>query len=210
MINILLAHDNKDEILGVSFEQCASLSKNILLPIAQIVELDSNSLNKETVENTISQFDQHPFLFIAYSHGKDDALEQGYERYVSVENAYFFGTSFVYTFACYTANELGNALIAQNCHTFIGYDKEVRSVIEYHNIFAQCAVYGLERFIAGETTGMIWEEMRNNYTQTIDSIDAYAGDFTVLYNLRKNRDALILLGNTNTTINTIKTKNLNQ
>lgn len=57
---------------------------------------------------------------------------------------------------------------------------------------------------------MIWEEMRNNYTQTIDSIDAYAGDFTVLYNLRKNRDALILLGNTNTTINTIKTKNLNQ
>ena len=210
MINILLAHDNEDKILGTFFEQCASLSKNILLPIAQIVELDSNSLNKETVENTISQFAQNPFLFIAYSHGINDALIQDNERYVSVENTYFFATSFVYTFSCHTAKELGETLINQGCHAFIGYENEVVSVVDYDTLFAECAIYGLERFAAGETTSIIWEQMQDNYTQIIDGIDSLSGDFWVLYNLRKNRDALILLGNENITINTIKIKNLNQ
>jgi hypothetical protein len=194
MINALLAYDNADNDLGAFFESCALYSKEIFDNIVHFHELDTELLDKPNIERTISSYNESPFLCIAFSHGLSDALIQSDERYICTENAYFFGSSLVYTFACHASNELGEALINHGCHAFIGYNKEAWCLISYENISKDCACFALECLKNGDSLGLAVRKMQDRYTFYIDVFEDL-GDFIIGSYLRHNRDSLILLGN---------------
>ncbi|QQS30685.1 MAG: hypothetical protein IPM47_07075 [Sphingobacteriales bacterium] len=202
MINTLLAYDNADDDLGTFYALCALQSKIILQEIACLYEFDANLLDRSNIENKISDFNGSPFLFIAFSHGLPDALINNSERFICTENAYFFGKSIVYTFACHASIELGEALINEGCHAFLGYDKEVHHVVGYECVFIECICFALQSMIDGENIGTAIKLMQDKYTYYIDIFDD-TGDFILLYNLRKNRDSLRLSGNPSTLLSTI-------
>jgi hypothetical protein len=203
MINVLIAYDNQDKDLGEFCLQCYYhvfqyfQNKNGYNPIF----IDSNILTKKNIENTIANFDGNTFICLAYSHGTEDALCCDNENYVDLTNSYFFGNSFFYTFSCNSAKELGERLIDEGCKSFIGFENEALIVFEKVSHFVECANYGIIRFFEGENAVTAFNQMIDNYDETIDRLrEEEDKEFPFIAELTKNRNALTFLGDENITI----------
>jgi len=208
MIKVMVIFDDCDSSLGEFF---TSFYYD-LIPFFQkykrhfeLICIHGEDLDKQIIEKHISSFNQSPFLCLSYSHGIDHALlhDETRKEYINQHNSYFFGNSFFYTVSCKTGKELGTLLIQHGCQAFIGYKDEVHVAAfkEYEEYFMKCANYGIKQFFKGKTALDIYISMLDKYEEVMDLIPENHPD-KLLINawLGKNKNALVLLGDENSTI----------
>ncbi|WPQ63409.1 hypothetical protein SIO70_00845 [Chitinophaga sancti] len=178
---------SKDDIITFINDKCNT---------ANISELNASLCTIANIDRTMPLLNQSNFVFIAYSHGKDDALEVDGELYIQAGvNSYLFSNSFFYSMACNTGNILGGDLIVNRSHGFIGYMDEAIALPEpYEKLSIDCDNYALKKFILGATLKDAYDEMKEFFNQQIDFL-LNQGEFLWASSLRRNRDALIMHGN---------------
>jgi len=205
MIRFIIAYDNLDSELGDYFEGCKNqlsglLAENSALVNGEIYEMAGKQCNNAHIDIIIPRYNEHPFVFIAYSHGNETALCCGTERYVEKNiNAHHFKNSLFYTTACSVGKELGYHLIANGCVAFVGYKSDIHAFIqnEKKEISKNCDNAGIMAFLSDDITiSEACGRMKNYYTQQIDKL-YNVDDVLFAGNLVEARDALICLGNQN-------------
>ncbi|HTO15635.1 MAG TPA: hypothetical protein VLZ83_07680 [Edaphocola sp.] len=205
MINALLVCDNNDSNLGDFFEKCKVETERLLASSDfkfNKIEISGNAAFEIAVPMNANSINSKPFLFVSYSHGsEDELLKNGNNPFISIaQNIDSLKNSFAYCYACKAGKNLGKELCANGSLCFIGYNENV-TVQKYfgaENAFIECAVCGIEALAKGNTTGQVLIMMKNKYTECID--DFYSKDMLTATLFMENRDALVLHGNTELTI----------
>jgi hypothetical protein len=206
MIRILIAFDELDPDMGAYFTAC---KEEILLHTEDNSTINVDCINGRinnynVVTDHITTFDEKPFIFISYAHGREDAILLNSDPVIDLENAYYFGTSLFYSCSCRVAQQLGKQLVeVENCKAFIGYreDAMLASVEKYDDIFRACDNFGIKHFLNGNTTlKTAFEAMIDFYTEQLDLLsleNAMAASY-----LLDSRNALTLLpSDSNCTLN---------
>ncbi len=176
MINILIVYDDLDQEIGENALLCYQHLAKALSPNVHTAHiLQGGNCTSERVEHTIGTFEQKPFIFIAYSHGKEDKLISTHETngYVNTKNAYFFGESLFYTNACFTALELRNYLAHHNCKGYVGYAIEVilPNDAQYDIFFTDCENAGIIHFLStNDTLEASCKKMGEKYKEVADEL----------------------------------------
>lgn len=208
MIKVMVIFDDCDSSLGEFF---TSFYYDLLQFFQKykkhfaVTCINGENLDKQIIEDCITNFNQVPFLCLSYSHGIDRALlhDETRKEYINQHNSYFFGNSFFYTVSCKTGKELGKMLIQNGCKAFIGYEERIHIAAfkEYELYFMKCANYGIKQFFTGKTALEIYLRMIEKYDDVLDFVEKkHPDDFLLVAQLRRNRDALVLLGNESLTI----------
>lgn len=206
MINALNICDCNDDELGSFFRQCVDRTREIFNGSERdfnIDEVSGGTLFDIVVPIKARLYNEAPFFFTSYSHGsKTELLQNGNTPFISEEIANdCLRNSFSYCFACEAGAVLGNILCEQEALSFIGYNNVVK-IQKYFGAelsFVDCAVSGIQRFVEGGTTGETLKSMKDKYTECMDEF--YKIDMIVSTFFMDNRDALILHGNKDLTIN---------
>jgi hypothetical protein len=155
MNNLLAIYDNDDERMGKYFEASHQDLSNKLsfLPHVNFISLNTQQCLSKTIEHHISFCESKPFIFIAYSHGSDDSISIGSDKYIHLQNAYFFAETLFYSCCCLTAKELGSKLREQGCRIFVGYNTSITSVAdETDSYFQDCENAFIHDFLATDNT----------------------------------------------------------
>ncbi len=169
MPRLLIAYDSADQHLGDYFLSCrhdicahAGICTNFLIDELESEHDDSH------LQQYISTYAEQPFIFVAYTHGRSDAIILSGSPLVHNQNTYFFGKSLVYTCACNAGISLSKDLRAHNCYAFIGFSEESKlppRATDYESIFMCCENYGLKLFMEGGISiGESFEKMRTMYS----------------------------------------------
>lgn len=202
MIEFIIAYDEENDSLGNYFNDCQQditdlLENNVNVTLQHI---PSRQCNAAYIDIRISALTPNPFIFVAYSHGIEDALKCKGDSFISLNNCHHFIHSLFYSTACLIGRELGNELITKGCKAFIGFiEKSTVSFVEqFQRTFIQCDNYALHAFMTMDniTIGGAFEMMKDFYTSQIDRI-LELGDPICAGYLMKNRDALVCLGDKN-------------
>jgi DNA-binding LacI/PurR family transcriptional regulator len=197
MLKILIAFDAQDADLGNYFTTCKDdlLHHSNAHGIGEVICFDGKTGTTTTIIDHISNFEECPFIFVSYAHGREDAILLNAMPVIDLSTAYFFGTSLFYACSCRAAVSLGKMLIENaNCRAFIGFteDAMLASIERYDAIFMACDNYGIKHFLEGNSTlKESFEAMKAFYTEQLDdlySINAVAASY-----LLDNRNALVLL-----------------
>lgn len=213
MINIILAYDDIDKGdeensgLDFFFIACAHQAAKIFNPSDNILHVNGDNLNMKYINKTILEINNSKFLFVAYSHGLDDSLlcnNQNNAYVAANKNTHLFNNSLFYTWSCSCGKELGPDLIRKGCYTFIGYDDYIMAGTGEMEHFIRCANYGIKMLIAGKNTGDAFDNMIKEYTKTIDYFDEICDTMLASF-FRRNRDALMIDGDREITLNDINT-----
>ncbi len=114
-------------------------------------------------------------------------------------NAHLFSNSFFYAVACAVGARLGQNLIDRGCHVFIGYRDNFYFLNRQVQLAVKCANIGIKMFLSGKSVGEAFRLVEKFYNQEIDKLVAF-NDIMASGCLRNNRDALVLLGNNDLTI----------
>ena len=201
MINIIIAFDNQNAILGKYFEDCQKDIAALLDELAHIVKSCSNvpspQCNVAYIDIKIPQFNPNPFIFIGYTHGADDGLRCGGSTFVSIDNCHHFSNSLFYSTACLIGKKLAPELIRKGCKTFIGFNEEseVFESTSYRQTFIECDNFALKMFMTSDASvGESFDAMKNHYTNQIDRLLELGGDPIFIGALAANREALVCLG----------------
>jgi hypothetical protein len=166
MNNLLVIYDNDDKKMGYYFKASHQDINNKLRDSSHIIlhSLNTQECLTNPIEHHIKTFEGRPFIFIAYSHGNDDAIFIGDNKYIHSKNAYFFAETLFYSCCCFTANKLGNNLRNQGCRVFIGYNTTITSVAdETDPYFQECENTFIHNFLTTENT--IQESLKYMYNK---------------------------------------------
>lgn len=203
MIKVVVAYDHNCDI-GQYFEDCKNDIVDFFDGLDDLekayTEIPSIRCNVAYIDMIIPQLKTHPFIFIAYTHGKHDSLLCAGNSYVSLANSHHFENSLFYSTACLIGKELAPDLINKGCKAFIGFEEESEtpeSPSPYKQMFIECDNYGIKHLASSNSTvGQAYEAMQNNYTNKIDYL-TNIGEPLFASILRVNRDALICMGDKN-------------
>jgi hypothetical protein len=204
MINIDIAFDNGDVGLGDYFEQ----SKIDLVSFVHatrndhlINEIPGPRCNQAYIDLRVPAINGGNFLFVCYSHGKEDSLTANGDFYIKKDvNCELFINSFFYSMSCLTAKELGVSLLGKGCHVFIGFKEEAGAFLgAYQSMSIACDNFAIKKFVEGYSIGESVALMKQNYTRQIDVLEN-DGEPMLAAELRANRDALWFDGDRNLTI----------
>lgn len=204
MISVNIAYDNKDSGLGDFFQRC----KQDLLDYLEatnggdytVDEIHTGRCNEVYIQHRISSLNTNNFLFVAYSHGDADCLTAGGAPYIHLDsNAHLFSNSFFYAVACSVGAHLGQNLIDRGCHVFIGYKDTFYFLNRQFELAIKCANIGIKMFLSGRSVGEAFGLVEKFYNQEIDKLVAF-NDIMAAGFLINNRNALVLLGNNDLTI----------
>jgi hypothetical protein len=204
MINIIIAFDNQNSILGQYFEDCQKDIITLLDEQKHLInfchQIPTPLCNVGYIDITMPILNSKPFIFIAYTHGVDDGLRCNGDSFISVNNCQHFINSLFYSTACLIGKKLAPELINQGCKTFIGF-KEASEVFEnasYRQIFIECDNFALKMFMISDTSiGESFDAMKNYYTNKIDRLMEFGEDPLYIASLIANREALICIGDKN-------------
>jgi len=200
MVNVILAIDDEDTILGEFYTECLNDLENFENDRCAITSLRSRRLNDLAISVSVPR--DSKFVFMAYSHGSDSELLVGGMRpYISeTSDLTLFKGSFFYTCSCNTGKRLGHSLINHECISYIGY-KEKFEIWDFNRApFVECANYGYKLFVQGENVQTILEQMKGKYDEKIDN---YTNDYFGAVHLLANRNALLGLGDLTYSIDSI-------
>lgn len=170
MANLLVIYDNDDEKMGTYFE---ASYQDISGRLNQIKSLKLQSLNTKLcltnpIETYISTFNAQPFVFVAYSHGRENAIDIGENEYIGIKNAYFFAETLFYACCCLTAKQLGEHLRLHGCRVFMGFNNKIKSVgAETDPIFQECENSFISHFLT--TNDSVQESLRYMYDKYNES-----------------------------------------
>lgn len=204
MINIVIAFDNQNTVLGKYFEDSQMDIRMVLDEqphlLISYTFLPTDHCNEVYLDETIPQLNSLPFIFIAYTHGTDNGLRCNGSSFISKHNCAHFKNSLFYSTACLIGKELGPELIKRGCKTFIGF-KEESEVFEnaaFREIFLECDNYALKLFmISNSTIGQSFDAMKKYYTDKIDRLMELGEDPVFISSLTANREALVFIGDEN-------------
>jgi hypothetical protein len=201
MINIVIAFDNQNAVLGQYFEDCQKDFTDLLDEHNHLVKLCSKistpQCNVAYIDIAIPRLNPNPFIFVAYMHGVDDGLRCGGTSFVSVDNCRHFVNSLFYSTACLIGKKLAPELINNGCRAFIGFkeDSEVFQNASYRQTFIECDNYALKMFMTSDATiEQAFDSMKNHYTNKIDRLMELGEDPLFIGVLTANREALVCLG----------------
>ncbi len=204
MINTFIAYDDNDFSLGDYFEESHSditavFGLNALVNNVSIRGLDCTEAN---INATLLGLNGSRFIFIALTHGNNDEFVCN-DVFISAVNAHFFSNSFFYSTACSTGKNIGKVLVANGCHSFIGYEEDVEIILDYSTVFYSCENFGIKSFLQNdETVEVSYNKMVDNYTTQIDKLIGGSMDELIAATyLIGNRDCLTLLGDKTLTRN---------
>lgn len=174
MVKLLLAYDGADSRLGPYFSSCFYDLESHASTCGNFEVSTLNEHHDEThMQEHIASFQGAPFLFVAYAHGRRDAIVHNGAPLVHPSNAYFFGESLVYTCACSAGQELAGILRALGCRAFLGFsaDTTLLSTEAHDDVFRDCENYGLKMFMSGNKTIMeSYQAMYEYYTKRFDEL----------------------------------------
>lgn len=198
MFEILLAVDQEDGVLGSYFQECANDIQSAIEDAGldhNLHIVQSRQLNEIYVGVELDNRNSSRFIFIAFTHGSNEAL-LAKEVFISTQsNVDKLKNSLTYTFSCSAAALLGQELVNNGCISFFGYNSYAYVVHSHSGLFVECSNFGFKRLIEGATTSESYLDMISKYEEEIDN--RYKTEFMVSVYLRKNRDALILRGEQN-------------
>jgi hypothetical protein len=202
MINTILLYDNEDATLGTFFNLCANkflqLHSNTYNQTVS-AEHKTNNGDKNSIETSLSTYNNSKFLFVSFLHGNEDAMLIDNQQIVSSSNAYFLSNAFCYTFSCYCGKNLANVLIQNNACAFWGYIDKAYSITDYEEDFTDLAISGLKHFFDGKSIEKAYNAVIEEHTNKIDEL--YQTDFFAAATLLHNRDSVVVLGNKNLNVN---------
>ncbi len=203
MIRIVASIDEKDPKLGHFFSECGQRLQTLLADSNLLnghFQINSQRCNSAYIEIALPQkVENKPFIFIAYTHGNENALISQGSQYVYGDNVHVFNGSLMYSMACLTGKTLGGLLIESGCRTFIGYTEPSMAFLEkgYKEITINCELSGLNCFFnSALTIKECFDKMKSYYAFQIDQLSLCA-DVLARANLVANNEALILLGDPN-------------
>lgn len=201
--------------LGTYFGLCAKDCSDILNEFDPIL-MQGSQLNQANVDIRLEMRENDNFIFVAYSHGVEDALKAKGVPYVKVGlNTELFSKGLVYTNACLTAQELGPDLIEHGAFAFVGYNEEVDVIHDeiFQEISKTADNYALNLFLNGETIGNSVESAKNYLSSIIELKEPYLHkakyiEISNIYRaqLIEIRDAMELLGDKGLTISDLMTE----
>lgn len=186
---VFIAFDNEDIKLGRFFQSCFDTVRRVAVANGfdykslMTVDLIKDVINQHTAKG-------EEYVFSAFSHGDDNALLCGKERYVEVDDNVknFYGSVF-YTFACRTANGIGKEFSEASVLGYFGYKRPVWVVYGQEDIFVECATKGLVSYIEGKPLKQCAEDMMaiyNSYLEKAKMTPAYSY-------LLKNKQSLVTI-----------------
>ena len=206
MINTLIVCDNNDVEVGDFFNRCKiKTEKKIATSKLQFEknEVTRNAVFEMLVPMFANRINSKPFLFVSYSHGSEnELLKNGTTPFISTDyEVKCLKNSIAFCYACKAGKNLGKELCKNDTLCFIGYDNDViiQKYFGAENSFIECATIGIEYFIDGNSTGQTLKLIKDRYTKFID--DFYLKDMLTATLFMQNRDALILHGDSEVTIN---------
>lgn len=198
MIKTIIAYDDNDFALGDYFIESHGDITSIIGVNALISNISIRGLDctEAQINATLMTLNGSRFIFIALTHGNDNEFVCN-DVFISVANAHHFSNSFFYSTACSTGKGLGKILIANGCHSFIGYEADVEIILDYSNVFYSCENFGIKSFLQNdETVEESYNKMVGNYTIQIDYLLLGSMDDLIAATyLINNRNCLTMLGN---------------
>lgn len=164
---IIIACDNEDAKLGHFFQSCFDTVREAAVANGVAYEpLMTAELTKEVINQHTSKAEE--YVFSAFSHGVDDALVCGQERYVEAgDNVKNFYSSVFYTFSCKTASGIGKEFYEAYVLAYFGYDKPVWVVYAQEDMFVECATKGLVSYIEGKTLKESADDLMAAYNNSL-------------------------------------------
>lgn len=177
MIHLFIAFDNEDSKQGDYFTRSQEHLIEQLSNTPFIQQFNSQSILNNEIPVAIREINSNidtPFIFVSYTHGKQDALCIDDKSFIDRSNAYLFGETLFYACSCLAAQKLGNELINNNCRVFIGYNDYITTAFpESEPAFYHCENAFLIQFITtDETIQDCIQYMYNVYSNITDQIDS--------------------------------------
>ena len=195
---IFIACDNEDMILGRFFQSCfdtireTAVANGFGYKSFMTAELTKDVINQHTVK-------AEEYVFSAFSHGDDNALLCGKERYVETDdNVKNFYSSVFYTFACLTANGIGKEFREAYVLGYFGFRRPAWVVLGQEEMFVECATKGLVSYIEGKTLKQCAEDLYAAYNSVLKKArmtPAYA------YLLKNKQSLVTIINSEDKTIN---------
>jgi hypothetical protein len=195
---IFIACDNEDAKLGRFFQSCfdtvreAAVANSVAYKSLMTAELTKDVINQHTAK-------ADEYVFSAFSHGDDNALLCGKERYVEADdNVKNFYSSVFYTFACLTANGIGKEFREAYVQGYFGYKRPAWVVYAQEEMFVECATKGLVSYIEGKTLKQCAEDLIATYNSRLEKAKmtpAYA------YLLKNKQSLVTIINSEDKTIN---------
>lgn len=198
MINTIVLFDDTDSDLGDYFKSCAeNLTQSLQShSTINVTVLSGKQCDRASIDIMLDTLNLDRFIFVAYSHGLEDALMAHGKAYVQAkQNSVKFKGSLFYTNACLTAQILGQELINEGCLAFVGYSKEVDVIVD-EAVFQKMDNFGITMFLHKEecTIGEAVEAVKNELNRQIDAnlMNPFLASI-----LTETRGALKIYGNQN-------------
>lgn len=201
MTNAVVVYDNNDLELGDFFCSCVdSLDELFEKSGINPIKLGSSEVNTSNLCSYISPINEQKFFFLGFVHGTHDSMLIGEtEHFVSLTNNYYlFSNAFIYAFSCYNGADLADTLLENKALVFLGYSDKAWVIYDYIDEFKECALSGYRHFLNGATIEASHQLMIKDMNEQIDAL--YEEDFFVASMFMRNRDALIVKGNMELTI----------
>ncbi len=206
MINTLLVCDSNNATLGDFFEKCQTVTEQLLTSSdleINCISISGNVAFNLAVPMNANSFNNNPFLFISYTHGSEsELLQNGNTPFLSTTyETESLNNSIAYCYACKAGVEFGKAICETGALCFIGYKENatIQKFFGAEDSFIECATWGIKALIEGNTTGQALSEMKEKHTECIDEF--YPKDMLTASIFMENRDALVIHGNSELTLN---------
>ncbi len=162
--------------------------------------LSSDAISKNNISEQLSQINNNHFLSFWFGHGEKDKFKIANDAIVTTTvNYYVFSNALIYTFSCFNGQELADVLIANKAIAFVGYDKEAQCPLGIDDITSEIAQTFIVSFmIEGKQVKEAVSDLKKAYDDAVynEKIDAFRRGY-----FQTNRDALVLKGDGDLTIN---------
>lgn len=204
MIDLLIAYDDNDLVLGDYFETSHNQIAGAGIENTTITSLRGLDCTEVNITDAINTFNGKSFVFVGLTHGDEDGetLLTDNDVFVSEQNAPCFKHSFFYSTACHIGRELKTHLLNGQCNCFIGYtDASYASYDEFHDVYIDCENYSINEFFkTDKTIEQTYTEMKEYFLQKIEHYMT-AGEILFAMELERNMVCLIIEGNRSLTRN---------
>lgn len=202
MINTVIVCDKDDKELGDFFSLCKYHAiKTSQQHKVTIKELHSEDIDVVNFSNHLLDINQANFLFFSFVHGSCTSMTiNGHDHFLSTSNNYYtLSNAFIYAFSCYNGMDLADKLLENKAHVYWGYLNKAWVCYDFIDEFEVCALSGFDFFALGNTIENAESMMIARINEEIDEISGINMFAASL--LMKNRDAMIIKGDKQMTIN---------
>jgi hypothetical protein len=150
MFNLLLIYDDLNQRNGDYFKASHQniIDKLSILDVPNLQSLNTAQCLAHPIDHYSRAFNGQPFVFMAYTHGSEEALHVGEDQYIHERNAYLFSQTLFYACSCLSAKTLGLRLMHEGCKIFAGYDAKISSANpELDTLYIECENAFLSNFL---------------------------------------------------------------